>query len=315
MKYTRYCRSMLSTPALRVDWYSSSQKAGADISVVDLEDSVAPHRKAEARRLAERFFSASTAGSARCAIRVNALSEPDGLRDLLAIRDYPDKPPVIVVPKVESARDIEIIEQVLAPACPQLELLAVVETPRGLDNATRIAGASPRLRAMVFGSADYSFAVGARLSWDALLQARSRLVNSARAADLEVIDAPSFELENAGVLAKDAARARDLGFSGKVAIHPRQVPALNEAFSPDAATLERARRIVTASRDHGDDVGVVDGTMVGVPFYEASRRLVEQFGPALGPPAPERSRAAVGRAIPEVADFSNVSSVSEEENQ
>ncbi|WP_438493989.1 HpcH/HpaI aldolase/citrate lyase family protein [Streptomyces asiaticus] len=268
---------MLSTPASRTDRFARSHKAGADISMADLEDSIAPRHKDEARRLAEGFFTAPTAGSTRCAVRINAVSGPDGLRDLLAIREYRAKPAVIVIPKVESPRDVEIIEDLLLPSCPDVQFLAVVETPRGLENAPAVAASSARMRALVFGSADYSFAVGARLSWDALLHARSHLVNSARGAGIEVIDAPTFEVDDAELLGREAALAGDLGFSGKVAIHPRQIPVINEVFSPDAATLARARRIVDAAGSSADDVSVVDGSMVGVPFFEASRRLVEEF--------------------------------------
>ncbi|MFI9721865.1 HpcH/HpaI aldolase/citrate lyase family protein [Streptomyces sp. NPDC052396] len=278
MKYTRYCRSLLSTPATAVGRYVAGHRSGADIAMVDLEDSVPPARKEEARRRAEAFFSAPSARGVRCAVRINTVSGPEGLRDLLALHSYRIKPDVVLVPMVESRRDIEIVEQVLRPCCPDTEYFAVLETPRGLQDAPAIATASPRLRALVFGSADYVLATGARLSWEALAYARSRLVNSARAAGIEVMDSPLFEVLDEGALACEAALAKDLGFSGKIAVHPRQVPVINRAFSPDAQTLARARKIVEAGRRNGRDITVVDGAMVGMPFFEASRRLLEEFG-------------------------------------
>lgn len=269
---------MLSTPASRPDRFASSHKSGADISMVDLEDSIAPSGKVEARRLAAGFFATPTAALTRCAIRINAVTEPDGLRDLLAVRDYEAKPQVIVIPKVESPRDVEIVEDVLAPRCPDIELFAVVETPRGLDRVAAIADATTRLRALVFGSADYSFAVGARLSWETLLPARARVVNSARAAEVEVIDSPSFELTDDARLDEDARLGRAFGFSGKVAVHPNQIPVINQAFSPDSEMIERANKILTAAEKSGDGISVVDGSMIGAPFFEAARRLIEQFG-------------------------------------
>ncbi|MCD9194289.1 HpcH/HpaI aldolase/citrate lyase family protein [Streptomyces albireticuli] len=278
MKYSRYCRSLLSTPASEVDRYPKSHHSGADMCVVDLEDSV-PHRdKENARRQAESFFTAPSATATRCGIRINSVTEPDGLRDLLALRHYTVKPDVVVIPKVESARDIEIVDRVLHGSCPTTRFFAVVETPRGLDNARLIAAASPRLRALVFGAADYSFDIGARLAWDPLLHARARLVNSARAAGIDVVDAPFFAFADTAGLKYEAALSRDLGFSGKIAVHPRQVPAINEAFSPDAELLEKARRVVAAGRASGEGIAVVDGVMVGTPFFEAARRLVEEFG-------------------------------------
>ncbi|WP_216210956.1 HpcH/HpaI aldolase/citrate lyase family protein [Amycolatopsis aidingensis] len=279
MKYTRYCRSMLSTPALQTDRFRKSHEADADICMVDLEDSIPPWDKDTARNLAARFF--VPPAPARCAIRINTLTTPDGLRDLLAIRDYPTKPAIVVVPMVESPRDIEVAESVLVRTCPDVEFLAVVETPRGVENANAIAAASPRLRALIFGSADYSFLAGVRLAWDTLVHARARLVNAARAAGIEVIDAPTFEISEHATIKEDAVRAHDLGFSGKIAIHPRQVPVINEAFSPDTATLEKARRIVAAGQENGRKIAVVDGAMVGIPFFEASQHLIEEFGDLL----------------------------------
>jgi (S)-citramalyl-CoA lyase len=277
MKFSRYCRSLLSTPATAVSRYANSHHSGADIAMVDLEDSVPPQRKEEARRLAAEFFT-DPGGPARRAVRINTVGEPDGLRDLLALRHYPVKPALVLIPKAESARDIEIVEHALAPTCPDTDFFAVVETPRGLANAAAIAGASPRLRALVFGSADYAFAVGARLTWEALAYARAAVVNSARAAGVEVMDAPYFEALDAEGLRREAAAARDLGFSGKVAIHPRQIPAINEAFSPGPVLLDHARKVVAAGRENGRGAAMVDGVMVGAPFFEASQQLIDEFG-------------------------------------
>jgi citrate lyase subunit beta/citryl-CoA lyase/(S)-citramalyl-CoA lyase len=271
---------MLSTPASVVDRFSKGHKSGADICVVDLEDSIPPWQKAEARRKAEEFFSAPSASATRCGVRINAVTEPDGLRDLLALRRYPVKPSVVVVPMVESARDIEIVERVLGRTCPELEVFGVIETPRGLERVNEIATVSPRLRALIFGAADYSFAVGARLSWESLVHARARVVNSARAANIEVVDSPVFDLSDASALKREAPLARELGFSGKIAVHPQQIPVINEAFSPDALTMERARRIVAAGHTSSNGIAVVEGQMVGLPFFEASQRLIEEFGPS-----------------------------------
>lgn len=182
MKFTRYCRSLLSTPAMAVERYTKSHQSGADIAMVDLEDSVPPARKEEARRLAEEFFALPSAKLARSAVRINTLSGPDGLRDLIAIARYRVKPDLVLIPMAESPRDIEIAAGALAADCPETEFLAVVETPLGIEHAPAIAAAGHRLRGLVFGSADYAFAVGARLSWEALAHARGRVVNSARAA-------------------------------------------------------------------------------------------------------------------------------------
>jgi citrate lyase beta subunit len=280
MKYSRYCRSLLWTSASTPERYYTGHNGGADVCVVDLEDSVSTRNKEAARRQAESFFSSPSASLTRCGIRMNALSESDGLRDLLAIQQYSVKPAIVVVPKVETARDIEIVEEVLGPTCPEIKFFAIVETPRGLENATAIASASDRLRALLFGAADYSFRVGARRSWEPMAYARSRLINSARAANVDVVDSPMFEISDIAELQQECTMARELGFSGKAGIHPSHVPIINEVFSPDSETLETARRVVEAGQNHGLDVTVVDGAMVGKPFFSASQHLIEEFGPS-----------------------------------
>ncbi|GAA1270897.1 CoA ester lyase [Kitasatospora nipponensis] len=294
MKFTRYCRSLLSTPAMAVERYARSHQSGADIAMVDLEDSVPPAHKEQARRLAAEFFALPSAKLARCAVRINAVSRPDGLRDLVALTRYPVKPDLVLIPMAESPRDVEIVAGALGAHCPETEFLAVVETPRGVERAAAIAGAGHRLRGLVFGSADYAFAVGARLSWEALAHARGRVVNGARSAGVEAMDAPFFEVADLDGLRAEAALARDLGFSGKIAIHPRQLPAIHQAFTPDAELLERARRVVEAGRANGRSVTVVDGMMVGMPFFEASERLIEQFGPPRAPDAPPDRSSSTG---------------------
>jgi citrate lyase subunit beta/citryl-CoA lyase/(S)-citramalyl-CoA lyase len=277
LRYSRYCRSLLVTPATAVQRYRKAHEAGADICLVDLEDSVAPQDKEQARRQAAGYFSLPSARSTRCAVRINTVTEPDGLRDLLALREYEVKPDIVIVPKVETPRELEIVAQVLGLR-PALELLAVLETPRGIGNAMAIATGSPALRALIFGSADYSFAIGARRSWEFMLPARAQLVNSARAAGIEAVDTAVFELDDLAALHWEAAQGKDLGFSGKVAVHPRQVAMINRAFTPDAGVLDQARRLVAAANATSHTVTVVDGVMAGRPFFDAAQRLLREFG-------------------------------------
>jgi citrate lyase subunit beta/citryl-CoA lyase/(S)-citramalyl-CoA lyase len=202
------------------------------------------------------------------------------MRDLLALRDYPVTPAIVLVPKVESPRDLEIVARLLRPVRPDLELLAVIETPRGVENAAAIAASSPRPRALIFGSADYASALGVRLSWEPLLHARTRIVNAARASDVDAIDSPTFQVRDLAAVRREATLAQDLGFSGKIALHPRQVAVINQVFSPDAESLAQARRVVAAGQSSGQGITTVDGVMVGRPFFEASRRLLDEFDPS-----------------------------------
>jgi (S)-citramalyl-CoA lyase len=291
MHFTTYCRSILFTPALAEARYEKALTFGADISLIDLEDSVSPAYKDAARGKAARFFAMPRTSKRPLAVRINSIGRPDGLKDLLALRSYERKPDIVMVPKVEAARDLEIVEQVLSEDCREVRLMAVVETARGMESVTSIATASPRLDALVFGSADFSFSIGARMSWETLHHARSRLIVAARAAGIYAIDSAFFEISDPEGLARESRMARDMGFHGKAAIHPRQIGAIHAAFSPDAATLERARAIVAMSEASNRNICVVDGMMVGIPIVEAARRLLEEFDAAGPEPlAPVESR-------------------------
>lgn len=274
--FSRYCRTSLCTPATAVERYASCHASGADMCVVDLEDSVPRLRKAEARAAAVRFFTSAAGLGVRCAVRINPVVEADGLRDLLALREFPIQPPVVHVPKVESPRDLEIVSEVLGGG---VELFAVIETPLGVQRLPEIAAAGHGLRALIFGAADYAAALGIGLAWEPLVPVRSSLVTSARANGLHAIDAPTFDLADRTLLRQECRQGRDLGFSGKIAVHPEQLPVITEVFSPTKAEIEHASRVVQAALRSGDAVTTVDGRMVGKPFFEAAQRLLAEFGP------------------------------------
>lgn len=281
MIYSRYCRSILFTCGLQPHRFAKARHSGADICLVDCEDSVPPHGKARARTAAAEFFVPARERSAPLAVRINAVTDPDGLADLLAVRSWPHPPDLVMVPKVESPRDLEIVRAVLGPKQSDIAVMAIVETARGVLNAPAIAR-SPGLTALVFGSADYSMSINSTMAWEPLLAARTQLVQAARAAGIDAVDTPLFDIGDTAGLAAESRRVRDLGFSGKAAIHPSQIPIINEAFSPGADVLERARRIVAGAEANDENICVVDGMMVGAPIIEAARRTLRDFGVPAG---------------------------------
>jgi citrate lyase beta subunit len=153
------------------------------------------------------------------------------------------------------------------------DIWALIETPRAIDTLPSITRA-PRLGGVVFGSADYAASVGCGLDWQALLYARSTLVNSARAAGIPAIDAPAWDLNDLDALRREAEQGKNLGFYGKGAVHPRQAAVINETFSPSEEEIARARAIVAAGQRSGQGITSVDGRMVGTPFFAAAQALV-----------------------------------------
>ncbi|ANN80771.1 hypothetical protein BAU07_25020 [Bordetella flabilis] len=276
-------RTLLMTPGNREDRLRKAASYAADALVYDLEDSVPPAEKPRARACVNAVLGTlADDGRERC-VRINALDTPHGMDDLQAL-PY-DRIDSIMVPKVESAdalRDIDARLRRLrvdhGRARP-IEIIALVETPRGILKALEIADASPRTTALFFGSGDYTSALGATVSSVTLHHPRAVIAAAAAAAGLQAIDAAFFlDVKNAQATREDALEARALGFAGKVVFHPNQIAAVNEVFSPSTADIERARRIVAAHEEQlqrGHGTGVADGIFVAVDLVPPARRLLQ----------------------------------------
>ena len=162
----------------------------------------------------------------------------------------------------------------------------IIECNDGLEQAYRIARASERLEALFFGGVDMSADLGCQPTWRALLYARSRVVHAAAGAGLDVIDVPYLDLEDANGMAEEAEAARRARPSAaRGAIHPKQTPALNRIFTPDAASVARARRILETFRHSEDGLVVIDGKLIEKPVLRAMERVLaiaERAGVAEG---------------------------------
>jgi (S)-citramalyl-CoA lyase len=167
-------RSWLFTPATRPDRFEKAAASGTDVSIIDLEDSVAPTDKAEARRKALTHLAQPTSGSYGRALRMNGLETRFGLSDLQALLESSASPDYLVLPKTESAAHLQILDRLLAEAGKATRLVALIESAQGLAVAEAIAAATPRLEALLFGAADMSADLGAATAWAPLAYARSR---------------------------------------------------------------------------------------------------------------------------------------------
>ncbi|WP_338676008.1 CoA ester lyase [Streptomyces sp. SCSIO 30461] len=267
-------RAWIITPGLHTDRFVSAQNSGAAVAVVDIEDSVALADKQTARTSSEIFFAVDEP-PCTLGIRMNSLTTLDGLKDLVALAAYTTRPDLIVVPKVESPRDIELVAAALDADGYTPDIWALVESPRAFDHLPQIMRA-PRLGGVIFGSADYAAAVRCGLGWDALRYARSALINAATAADIPAIDAPTWEIDDPDTLRRDAERAKELGFYGKGCVHPRHVEMINDVFTPTAEEVAQARTIMAAADASGGTVTTVNGQMRGTPFFNAARALIAE---------------------------------------
>jgi len=238
-KYFRV-RSWLFTPATRPDRFDKAAASGADVSIIDLEDSVAATDKADARRTALAHLTQPAHGSCGRALRVNGLETRFGLADLQALLESSASPDYLVLPKTESAAHLQILDRLLAEAGKATRLVALIESARGLAAVEEIAASTPRLEALLFGAADMSADLGAATAWAPLAYARSRIVEACVLAGVLAIDSPFFDISDDVGLEHAARRAVAEGFAGKAAIHPRQIPVINAAFTPEQSEIDWA---------------------------------------------------------------------------
>jgi citrate lyase beta subunit len=269
---TRWLRSLLFVPGSRPERVAKALASGADAVCIDLEDAVAAAEKAEARKVAAGFLG-ETGGPARV-VRINRLGSAEGLRDLLAILAALPAEGIVFLPKVESAGEVALVDSLLAEAGLALGIGILIETTEGLEHAAEIAIASPRIAFLMFGGADLAGELGTAIADAPLLYGRSRVVAAAVRAGVQVLDMPALDFRDAEAVGKESARARALGFTGKAAIHPGNVAAVNAAFMPSAEEVAAAGRVVAAAKASSAGVVVVDGKMVDRPVVRAAERVI-----------------------------------------
>lgn len=270
--HERIQRSELAVPATSDRFIESAARGNADAIFLDLEDAVAPSMRVEARANAVRALSTIDWAEKTVAVRVNGLSTPWAISDILAVARCP-RLDMILLPKVETADDVKFLDRLLTgleletPRERPLGIEILVETTKGLANVEDIAASSPRLEAIIFGVGDYSielqnfdtefgasnpdYAVLARGTdrpaerhWnDQWHFALARIANACRAYGLRPIDGPFTNYGDPDGYRASATRGRALGFEGKWAIHPSQIAIANEVFTPTQGQIKWATDI------------------------------------------------------------------------
>jgi citrate lyase subunit beta/citryl-CoA lyase len=280
-------RSCLSVPARPARKLEKALELAADEIVIDLEDSVSPEHKLDARGAVVEALRDGSWAAPTISVRVNGIATPWFADDLAAIVAAGERLDSVILPKVEGAADLERCERMLEAAerrgsrTDPVGLQALIESAAGLQAAGAIARSSQRLEALILGPADMSVSLGfpspaEGSRWDFV---RGMLLVAARAAGLQAIDGPFLQISDADGLRESAARARELGFDGKWALHPAQVEPLEAAFAPTREELARAEAIL-AALERGDSRGAVllDGEMIDEASRKRARRILARAG-------------------------------------
>ncbi len=275
MAKTRKRRSMLYIPGNNAAMIQQGGVYGADCVLLDLEDSIAPGEKDAARILLKHTIPAVNFYGAEVVVRVNHLDTPFGHDDIREI--VPIQPDALRVPKIESADDvlrviglIEETETAQGLLHDRLTIQAMIETAVGVENALAIAKASPRVSSITIGGQDLAADMGISLEKDScgIDYASRRIVMAAKAAHIEAMDTVFVDVDDEDGLRAATQRAKEIGFTGKAAINPRQIEVINEVFTPTEQEIAKAIDVVSAFNRHkaaGVGVFALHGKMVDAP--------------------------------------------------
>jgi citrate lyase subunit beta/citryl-CoA lyase len=249
-------RSELACPAHSLKMMAKAASSDADEVVFDLEDGCAPSQKVAARKtLIEAFSTLDFRGKVR-AFRPNGVDTKFFYRDVIDVVEAAGaKIDVMVVPKVHEAADVLFadrlltqIEQNIGLPVGRIRLEVLIESAKGVLHAEQIAASTPRLAGLIFGVVDYAGSIGAR---DTVREQfalyhypKAKTVAAARAAGIDVVDGVTLQFRDLQQCEHDACSAAQMGFDGKWAIHPYQVPVINRVFTPSPEEISRAREII-----------------------------------------------------------------------
>lgn len=277
-------RSLIFIPGNRPNMLQRALSFNADILMVDLEDSVPPAEKSAARDLAAQWIPQLRQAGRRVMVRLNSLDTGlprDELTALLSPHLYG-----VSLGKTDSPHDLREIDRIIAPlenaaGIPpgQIKLIPWIESAKALVNVHQIAAALPRTIALAFGAEDYTNDMGIQRTEAGaeVHHPRAAIAIAARAAGLAALDSPYIAFRNPQGLQQDAATARQMGYTGKFAIHPDQIDPINAAFSPSPEEIAHAQRIMAAWREAeaaGRGSLSLDGKMVDIPVVKRAQNLL-----------------------------------------
>ena len=179
-----------------------------------------------------------------------------------------------MLPKVKTPDEIVLLDDLLTERGHDTRLHIIIETNQALECVFEIAKCSSRIEALFFGGVDMAAELRCESTWESLLYARSRVVHAAALAGLDVIDVPYLDLDDIEGMIVAAKQAKALGFCGKGSVHPKQIPALNEVFSPSESEISKARKITRAFEENDTALVVIDGKLIEKPVLREMYRVL-----------------------------------------
>ena len=268
-------RSFIFTPGLKPEMFPKAIASGADMVCIELEDGIAIKDKNEARKnTIEALETLEVKSGVELVVRVNCQRTKFGLLDLEAFISTKTKVKAIMLPKVKTPDEIAFIDDLLTDCGLDTDLHVIMETNEALESIYEIANASKRIVALYFGGVDMAAELRVPNEYKNLIYARSKLVHAGASVGVDVIDVPYLDLDDMDGMKKEAELVRDLGFTGKGSIHPKQINMLNEIFTPSKEEIVKAKRIVDQFNASNTGLVVIDGKLIEKPVLREMQRKI-----------------------------------------
>jgi len=268
-------RSFIFTPGLKPEMFPKALSSGADMVCIELEDGIAIKDKDEARKnTIEALKTLEVKNDVELVVRLNCQRTKFGLLDLEAFISSKLKVKALMLPKVNTPEEITLIDDLLTDCNLDTDLHVIMETNEGLENIYDIAHSSKRIVALYFGGVDMAAELRVPNNYQNLIYARSKLVHAGASAGVDVIDVPYLDLEDMNGMKKEAELVRDLGFTGKGSIHPKQINILNDIFTPSEDEITKAKKIVDKFNESNTGLVVIDGKLIEKPVLREMQRKI-----------------------------------------
>lgn len=272
-------RSLLFVPATKLDKVSKARQSGADLVVIDLEDSVLPDQKDPMRREITRFFhkTPDTQSGSRLGVRINALRTFDGLLDVMTVLGCKHLPDLLVMPKVEHAAELDLIYGWFSQVGVDIPVIVLAENLTIWEELDAIA-AHESTAGIMLGGIDLAAALGSDTTWEAMADYRARVVRACRRHDKLCLDMPWFDLGDSDGLRRETLRSKSLGFEARAAIHPDQVSVINTCFTPTSEEISLAEIIVDLFEKSKSGVVTHNGKVIELPVVKRCYKLLLRAG-------------------------------------
>ena len=268
-------RSFIFTPGLKPEMFPKAIASGADMVCIELEDGIAIKDKDEARKnTIDALKNLEVKNGVELVVRVNCQRTKFGLLDLEAFISSKLPVKALMLPKVKTPDEVTFIDNLLTDCGLDTDLHVIMETNEALESIYEIAHASKRIVALYFGGVDMAAELRVPNEYKNLIYARSKLVHAGASVGVDVIDVPYLDLDDMDGMKKESELVRDLGFTGKGSIHPKQINILNEIFTPSKEEIMKAKKIVDQFNESNTGLVVIDGKLIEKPVLREMQRKI-----------------------------------------